>query len=141
MTDRSRFRALTLETPACWLWMGSLNNNGYGWFRVDGKTILAHRASWEFEHSDIPKGRNVLHQCDTPRCVRPDHLFLGTQSDNMLDCSRKGRLYVPSNGSQLLTHCKHGHVFDDTNTYRIGNRRICRRCRADRMMKYKRSAA
>ena len=72
----------------CWTWKGARTLNHYGSF--DGRG--AHRVSWELANGVIPSGLEVLHHCDNPPCVRPDHLFLGNQSDNLLDCVRKGRL-------------------------------------------------
>ena len=71
---------------ACWVWVATRDKHGYGWF--DGK---AHRASWELAHGAIPPGICVLHKCDHPPCVRPEHLFLGTKADNTRDMVSKGR--------------------------------------------------
>jgi hypothetical protein len=75
-----------------WLWMASTNLQGYGHFVPSyRRMVAAHRFSWMLVHGDIPKGMNVLHRCDTPRCVNPAHLFLGTQADNVHDMLDKGR--------------------------------------------------
>jgi HNH endonuclease len=76
----------------CWNWFATRNTCGYGVFCFRGKNQLAHRVSWLIHKGHIPNGRYVLHRCDNPRCVNPDHLFLGTQTDNMRDAVRKGRL-------------------------------------------------
>ena len=76
----------------CWIWTGSTSSWGYGKIGIAGKTIATHRYSWELHNGSIPIGISVLHKCDTPACVNPNHLFLGTQQDNMADASRKGRL-------------------------------------------------
>ena len=90
-----RFESKINKVPdGCWLWIHSLNNKGYGWFELNGKTCLAHRVSWIIYRGSIPKGMNVLHKCDVRNCVNPDHLFLGTLKDNMRDCSNKGRLSI-----------------------------------------------
>ncbi len=74
-------------TKPCWLWVGALNKDGYGNFG----SKLAHRVSWEIHYGKIPIGLCVLHRCDVPNCVNPQHLFLGTHSDNMQDMFKKGR--------------------------------------------------
>lgn len=79
------------DGDGCWLWTGHIQVNGYGLASYRGKTTMAHRASWMMENGPIPKGMLVCHHCDTRACVRPDHLFLGTHSDNMRDMYRKGR--------------------------------------------------
>lgn len=76
----------------CYLWLRSVNKKGYGQIGVHRKIHLAHRWAWERENGKIPEGLCVLHKCDTPGCVNPDHLFLGTSVDNNLDRDRKGRV-------------------------------------------------
>jgi hypothetical protein len=75
----------------CWLWTGALNRCGYGEVRAFAKKQSAHRVAWEITNGSIPEAQHVLHRCDTPACVNPDHLFLGSHTDNMRDMSRKGR--------------------------------------------------
>jgi HNH endonuclease len=87
-----RFWEKVEKTDSCWLWKGARKPLGYGTFMVKkGRFAIAHRMSWQFAFGDIPSGLHVLHRCDVPACVRPDHLFLGTQADNMADCIEKGR--------------------------------------------------
>lgn len=76
----------------CRLWVGGFRNRGgYGVFVFDGKIKLAHRASYELAKGEIPSGLCVLHSCDTPGCINPDHLRLGTPADNAADRNAKGR--------------------------------------------------
>jgi len=83
------------KTDGCWNWKAAGRGNGYGAIKIDGKVIDAHRFSWVIHNGDIPNGLFVCHKCDNRKCVNPDHLFLGTQSENMIDCSKKGRLKYP----------------------------------------------
>lgn len=78
-------------TPTCWLWTRATNIQGYGRFWDGEKLVGAHRFSWELHNGSIPVGLFVLHQCDVPSCVNPDHLFLGTHRDNSQDKLNKNR--------------------------------------------------
>lgn len=78
------------ELGPCWEWTGSRNDTNYGHVRFEGRLLLAHRASWLIAHGREPSAW-VLHKCDNPPCVRPDHLFEGTAADNVADREAKGR--------------------------------------------------
>lgn len=80
----------------CWLWTGATDLRGYGRFRGVGKSCLAHRFSYELHYGPIAVGALVLHHCDTPSCVRPDHLYAGTQADNVRDMWGRGRAKITS---------------------------------------------
>lgn len=79
----------------CWEWMGGRFPTGYGACWDGDRTGKAHRISWEMAHGSIPNGMCVLHRCDNPPCVNPDHLFLGTIDDNNRDMMAKGRGVFP----------------------------------------------
>lgn len=109
---RTRFWLHVNKNGFCWVWIGRTMKDGYGVFRVGSRTdgtrknALVHRLSWELHNGTIPAGLLVLHKCDNPPCVRPDHLFLGTHQDNATDKMKKGR-FVPnfgkSNGNARLS--------------------------------------
>jgi len=94
-TAAQRFAKLVavLNDPdACWVWLASTVGAGYGHFSLaGGRKILAHRFAWEQSKGAIPDGLKVLHRCDNPPCCNPNHLFLGTQADNVHDMMQKGR--------------------------------------------------
>lgn len=95
--DIPKFWAMVEKGNDCWLWLGSKRGKGYGQIYIGiingrKRQTYAHRVSWEIANGQsIPDGLEVLHRCDTPLCVRPEHLFLGTQKDNLDDCLKKGR--------------------------------------------------
>ena len=88
--DEARFWAKVMKMDTCWLWTGGSNAGGYGHFSVNRKSMMAHRISFELHHGRWPTGF-VLHHCDTPACVNPDHLYEGTSQDNVDDMMLRRR--------------------------------------------------
>lgn len=87
-----RFWEKVNKTEGCWLWTAAKKQKNYGMIGVlPSRNRLAHRVSWELHNGPIPQGMKVLHKCDNPPCVRPEHLFLGTHQDNMRDMVSKHR--------------------------------------------------
>lgn len=89
------FWAKAVTVGDCLEWRGtSLGKEGfeYGVVKRRGRRILAHRMAYELTHGSVPDGMFVCHRCDNPSCIKPDHLFVGDQTDNMRDCANKGRL-------------------------------------------------
>lgn len=92
-TAAERLTALGVRASnGCLEFTGSLNNQGYGQFNIGGRLYLAHRASFELSGRVIPTGLFLLHKCDNPKCIEPDHLEPGTQSQNLKDMADKGRM-------------------------------------------------
>ena len=93
----TRFQhSYTIQENGCWLWNTRPAKNRYASFYINNQRIPAHRASWTLFRGGIPRSLHVLHKCDVPLCVNPDHLFLGTHIDNMADMKAKGRARSPS---------------------------------------------
>ena len=106
MTTETRFWAKVEKTVECWQWTAARVRQGYGHFRVGDRLIYAHRYSWQLAYGPIPTGTHILHRCDNPSCVRPSHLWAGTQAENMADMVHKGRsrtLHGGANGHARLT--------------------------------------
>lgn len=122
-------------TPSdgCWECHSSLNVGGYPRARVNGEEWLLHRLAWTLFYAPIPESIYVCHKCDNRRCARPDHLFLGTHKENMVDSVQKKR------SKRFHTHCIRGHEYTPGNTmwgkfgdYQRRSCRICKRWREKR---------
>lgn len=89
-------RMVTMPS-GCIEWTGNINKNGYGRYCYKRKIELAHRAAWRLLRGDIPESMCVLHRCDNPPCVNPDHLFIGDRGINARDMASKGRQWIQQN--------------------------------------------
>lgn len=124
------------KTDRCWVWRGFLSEGGYGYFSFRAKSYLVHRFSWELANGvAVPSGQQVCHVCDNPKCVRPDHLQLGTARDNQADRRRKETTRLRDADKAYFRRvkddeCWRGHPLDEKNTYvdRKGTK-ICRTCK------------
>jgi hypothetical protein len=97
-------------TTGCWEWQRTRNNHGYGLLTVAKRSVYAHRLAFVLAGNELVDGLDLLHSCDNPRCINPDHLRVGTRSENMRECHARGRSRIPkprmigmSNGSAKLT--------------------------------------
>ena len=140
----ARFLSKVNKTDTCWLWTAALDKHGYGAFKMaahrSNAWFRAHRAAWLLFCGKLDPGLSVCHSCDTPRCVRPDHLFIGTHADNMADMVAKGR-GSNRNKNAPPTSCRHGHSFTPENTYIWRTSRNCRTCLRRRKVGYRRHSA
>lgn len=132
------------EANQCWEWTGAKNSKGYGTLQVNTIKWLAHRYSYTISKGEIPKGLLIMHSCDNRKCVNPEHLSAGTQVDNMLDCTSKGRHH-----EQRRTHCPQGHEYTPENTMlknqnrakSMGKYRACKECNRVYQRAYNRKSA
>ena len=109
-TDIWKF--VPVRGEGCWLWQGAQNRKGYGQFRCQGTLHIASRFVWELTYGGIPEGQQVLHKCDNPPCVNPEHLFLGTNQENVDDKMAKKRHWTFAK-----TACKNGHPYVEGSFY------------------------
>lgn len=127
------------EKDKCWEWVGGKNEHGYGIFYFNKKFIKAHRFSLMINNGlshDSYLGGHVLHKCDNPPCVNPDHLYIGTQKQNMNDKIKRNRDH-----NLKKTHCKNGHPYNKENTIITTRKngyvgRSCRVCKKVNALTY-----
>ncbi len=91
MREKLELNSMPITECGCWIWMKSTCDCGYGTCSWNGKIFKTHRISWRVHRGEIPFGMHVLHRCDLPPCINPDHLFLGTHQENMRDKKEKKR--------------------------------------------------
>jgi hypothetical protein len=119
-----RFFEKVTMTSTCWLWAGSKNLDGYGRFKVHGKLVRAHEFSLQISRGNRSSIPYIMHTCDTPSCVNPSHLIVGSHRDNMRDALKKGR-----HRAFKLTHCPNGHEINMENArYTRQGIRLCAPC-------------
>lgn len=106
------------QDSGCWEWTGRIKPRGYGAISIDGKEYLAHRAAWIITNGFIPKGFYVCHHCDNRKCINPDHLFIGTQRDNVQDCISKGRFDYTLNNLRTITRSRRKLTQQQADTIR-----------------------
>ena len=125
-----RFWAKVNKTDNCWEWTGAKTPFGYGQIGRPGRnngTVLAHRYSAMLHFGMFDRRLFVLHHCDNPSCVNPDHLYFGDHQQNADDKMLRGR-----HAGANATHCKNGHEFTPGNTYLYQGRRKCKSCHRKR---------
>ena len=110
----------------CWEWDGTRTLGGYGRAYVEGPNRSVHRYVVEILYGPVARHLDVCHRCDNPCCCNPDHLFVGTRSENMRDCVAKGRF---TNYRANQTHCKRGHPLSGPNLRVYDKKRVCVECR------------
>ncbi len=133
-TDKQRFLNKIIKTTdknSCWLYSGYKSKGGYCQFWSNGKTVLAHRYSYELHKNKIPSGLVIDHLCKTRNCVNPKHMEVVTLEENSL----RG---ITSQNNLKKEVCLRGHIFSEENTYihKTTKERVCRKCKALHQKEY-----
>ncbi len=109
---------LRANIELCWVWMGSKTSQGYGHFKFNGKTEKAQRVSYHISSKTKLGNLQVLHKCDNPSCCNPNHLFLGTNADNVKDKMKKGRHRYAIGSNSYLSKIKEADVLEIRRLYK-----------------------
>lgn len=122
----------TVTESGCWEWSRA-TTRGYGVLRHNGRVVRAHRLAVEIATGvSLTRTEVVMHKCDNPPCINPDHLSVANQAANLKDMRLKGRDQGFARSQRSQTHCRHGHEFTEGNTYRWRGGRRCATCRSIR---------
>lgn len=133
-TEQVKFLSKVEKTDGCWIWKGRLMNKGRAYFKIGEKYHIAARWLWINTYGPLADGSCVLHECDNPACVRIEHLFIGTQLENIADRDAKGRNRLRS------TCCAKGHALVPSNVRTKGPKgtwRVCRECGRQATARYR----
>ena len=117
ISDLQNFWSKVKKTGTCWLWQGKTVEFGYGIYFYNNTHWKTHRLSWTLHFGKIPEGKRVLHECDVPACLNPDHLHLGDDADNRAEMISRGRQAKGENVPQ--------HILTESEAIRIIQRLSC----------------
>jgi len=132
LKEKLETNSIPIPPSSCLIWIGTCCYGGYGRIGHNYNTFMAHRASYQEFVGPIPKNKFVLHKCDQPACINPEHLYVGTAMDNSRDISRRKRGH-----NAKKTHCKYGHPFSGSNLYETKYQRRCMTCHYVRAAQYR----
>lgn len=129
LAERLEERAVPEPNSGCLLWLGAVNDSGYGHMSFGAKVVGVHRLAWISAIGPIPAGAHVLHSCDQPSCLNVRHLFLGDHAANMRDMASKKRGKGGA-AKRAMARCHNGHLFNEENTrVRVDRNSLMRECR------------
>lgn len=115
--DRFAQNSTYIPFCGCRLWFGPSVPKGYGVISYQGKQVYAHRLAWQLENGQIPIGAMVLHDCDMPGCINPEHLYVGSPQDNMNDKAKRNRCNSPKGERHLSAKLTEAQVREIRSTF------------------------
>lgn len=131
-SEAERYWAKVEKTDSCWLWTGTDNGRGYGFFPIGGRYVQAHRYAYTIAKGEIPDGLTIDHLCRVRNCVNPDHLEAVTHKENIR------RMQDATGTGWVVTHCPVGHEYLPENTYiDPKGSRCCKACRVENTRRWR----